>query len=113
MTERLYSIVMPTRERADVLHSAISTILKLTRPNYELIVMDNCGSPATREVVEGFANARIRYFRAPERLSMADNWEMGLAQARGDYVTFLGDDDGIMPDALEIAGRFHDERPDR
>jgi glycosyltransferase involved in cell wall biosynthesis len=113
MPERLYSIVMPTRERADVLHFAISTILKLTRPNYELIVMDNCGSPATREVVEAFAGAGIRYFRAPERLSMADNWEMGLEQARGDYVTFLGDDDGIMPDALEIAERFHDERPDR
>lgn len=113
MAEPLYSIVMPTRERADVLHFAIATILKLNRPNYELIVMDNCSSPATREVVEAFASARIRYFRAPERLSMADNWERGLEQARGDYVTFLGDDDGILPDAIDIAERFHAERPDR
>jgi glycosyltransferase involved in cell wall biosynthesis len=113
MPERLYSIVIPTRERADVLHFAIGTVLKLTRPNYELIVMDNCGSPETRNVVEAFASPRIRYFRAPGRLPMADNWEMGLEQALGDYVTFLGDDDGILPDALEIAGRFHDERPDR
>ena len=111
MSERLYSIVIPTRERADTLHFAIATVLKLTRPNYELVVVDNCGSPATREVVEAFANPRIRYFRAPERLSMADNWERGLEQALGDYVTFLGDDDGIFPDALEIAGRFHDDRP--
>ena len=112
MAERLYSIVMPTRERADVLHFAITTILNLTRSNYELVVMDNCGSPATRQVVEAFASPRIRYFRAPERLAMADNWERGLEQARGNYLTFLGDDDGIMPDALDVAERFHDERPD-
>jgi glycosyltransferase involved in cell wall biosynthesis len=112
MADRLYSIVIPTRERADVLHFAIGTVLGLTRPNYELIVMDNCGSEETRRVVEAFASPRIRYFRSAERLSMADNWERGLDQATGDYVTFLGDDDGLLPDAIELAERFHADRPD-
>src|SRR5688572_22351536 len=100
MAEKLYSIIMPTRERADVLHFAIRTVLKLTRSNYELIVMDNCGSPGTRQVVEAFDSPHIRYFRSPTRLSMADNWEEGLSHATGDYITFLGDDDGILPDAI-------------
>jgi glycosyltransferase involved in cell wall biosynthesis len=113
MADNLYSIIIPTRERADVLHFAIRTVLKLTRSNYELIVMDNCGSPETRQVVEAFASPNIRYFRSPRRLSMADNWERGLDQAAGDYITFLGDDDGIMPDALEVADRFHALWPDQ
>ena len=113
MAENLYSIIMPTRERADVLHFAIRTVLKLNRTNFELIVMDNCSSPETRQVVDGFNSPNIRYFRSPERLSMADNWEHGLNQAKGDYITFLGDDDGIMPDALEVAERFHERWPDQ
>ena len=113
MAENLYSIIMPTRERADVLHFAIKTVLKLNRSNYELIVMDNCSSPETRQIVDGFASPNIRFFRSSERLSMAGNWEHGLNQARGDYITFLGDDDGIMPDALEIAERFHESWPDQ
>src|SRR5690606_33602508 len=34
------------------------------------------------------------------------------SHASGDYVTFLGDDDGLLPDALEIARRFHEQWPD-
>lgn len=111
MTERLYSIVMPTRDRPDTLRHAIATVLRLERPNYELIVMDNCGGPETRQVVESFAAPQLRYFRAEERLSMADNWERGLDEVRGDYVTFIGDDDGFLPDALHLAERFHAGRP--
>lgn len=43
---------------------------------------------------------------------MTNNWELGLSHASGDYVTFLGDDDGLLPDALEIARRFHEQWPD-
>ncbi|HET7679953.1 MAG TPA: glycosyltransferase family 2 protein [Xanthobacteraceae bacterium] len=113
MAEKRYSILVPTRERPDVLYFTIKTILKLTRPNYELIVMDNHGGPETEQVVKGFESPNIRYFRSPERLSMTDNWEHALEHATGDYITFLGDDDGIMPDAIEIAERFHRHWPDR
>jgi Glycosyl transferase family 2 len=113
MAEKLYSIVVPTRERADVLYFAIKTILKSNRSNYELIVMDNCGGPETEQVVKGFESPNIRYFRSPERLSMTDNWERALEHATGDYITVLGDDDGIMPDAIEIAEDFHRLWPDR
>jgi len=44
---------------------------------------------------------------------MIDNWEMGLAQARGDYITILGDDDGPLPDALEVAEKVHAVWPDK
>ena len=109
---KLYSIVIPTRERADVLRFAIRTVLKQTRSNYELIVMDNCGSPATRAVVDEFDDPHIRYFRSSEPRILTDNWEQALSHATGDYVTVLGDDDGMMPDAIEIAERFHQQWPD-
>lgn len=109
----LYSIVIPTRERADVLRYAMKTVLKQTRSNYELIIMDNCGSPATRAVVDELDDPHVRYFRSSERLSMSDNWERALEHVRGNYVTFMGDDDGLMPDAIETAERFHRDWPER
>ncbi len=103
----LYSFVIPTRERHDVLNGTIRSILNQTRSNFEIVVMDNASSPATKNVVESFQSPHIRYFRSEERLAMTDNWELALQQASGDYVTVLGDDDGALPDAVEIAEEIH------
>jgi hypothetical protein len=109
---KLYSIVIPTRERADVLKFSIPTVLNQTARNFEIVVMDNCGSPATKEVVDSFNSPHIRYIRSDERLAMSANWEIALAHANGDYIGFLGDDDGLFPDAIEIASRYHRQWPD-
>src|SRR5687767_990466 len=97
-----FSIVIPTRERADTLHHAIRSVLFQTYPNFELVVMDNASSPDTAEVVAAFRDPRIRYARSATRLSMSDNWELGLSHTSGDYVFVLGDDDALLPDALDI-----------
>src|SRR5262249_49982060 len=76
MSTPRFSVVVPTRERADTLQSCLTTCLDQGFDNYEVIVCDNCSSPATREVVEGFASSRIKYVRAPEPLAMSDNWEL-------------------------------------
>jgi hypothetical protein len=107
----LYSFVIPTRERHDVLGASIRAVLAQTRGNFELIVVDNASSPETRAVVGSFPDSRIRYVRAPERLAMSDNWELGLGEVRGDYVHFMGDDDGPLPDAVEVAEKIHETWP--
>jgi glycosyltransferase involved in cell wall biosynthesis len=107
----LYSFVIPTRERHDVLKGAIQSVLNQTRSNFEIVVMDNASSPETKRVAESFNSSHIRYFRAPERLAMTDNWELGLQHAVGDYITVLGDDDGALPDAVEIAEEIHARWP--
>ncbi|HLO47853.1 MAG TPA: glycosyltransferase family 2 protein [Kamptonema sp.] len=103
MSNNLFSIVIPTRQRHDTLKYSIQSVLNQTYKEFELIVMDNFSSSETAEVVSSFGDERIKYYRAPERLSMSDNWEMGLSYATGKYVTILGDDDGLMPDGLELS----------
>ena len=100
MSINLFSIVIPTRQRHDTLRYAIQSVLNQTYKDFELIVMDNYSSKETSEVVSSFDDLRIKYYRSPERLSMADNWELGLSHATGEYITFIGDDDALMPDAL-------------
>ena len=98
-----YSIVIPTRDRPDTLRYSIRNVLALERDDFELVV-HSCGPDArTREVVAGVDDARLRYVAASEPLPMRENWERAVSHARGRFVTVLGDDDGILPHALDVA----------
>ena len=95
-----YSIVVPTRERHETLRACLRTIVEQTHDDYEIVVADNASGPETRAVCESFRSPRLRHVRCSEPLSMNDNWERALDAARGEWVTFLGDDDGLMPYTL-------------
>ena len=101
MSTKLFSIIIPTRQRHDTLRYSIQSVLNQTHKDFELIIMDNFSSKETSEVVFSFDDPRIKYYRSPERLSMTANWELALSHSTGEYVTIIGDDDGLLPDALE------------
>lgn len=100
MTAPLFSLVIPTRERAETLACALEACLTQDYDNYEVIVCDNFSSPATRAVVERLASPRIVYHRADRPLSMGENWNLAYSLTRGDYVTYIGDDDALLPHAF-------------
>ncbi len=106
-----FSIVIPTRERADTLRWSLQTALDQDFDSYEIVVCDNHSSPDTRAVVEAAASPRVRYVRAPRPLAMSANWELAVGEAGGEFVTVLGDDDGLLPFALtEADNLFHRHR---
>ena len=88
----LYTIIIPTRDRHDVLEFALQTVLNQTRNNFEVIVMDNFSSTETLKIVQNACDKRVKHARSSRRLSMSENWEEGLKYVSGDYVFFLGDD---------------------
>ena len=92
--------MIPTRERAATLGHALRSCLDQQFEDYEIVVADNASSPATRALVDEIAAPRVRYFRTPGPLAMAANWEFAVAQARGEYVIVIGDDDALLPHAL-------------
>jgi len=100
-SNNLFSIIIPTRQRHDTLKYSIQSVINQSYKDFELVVMDNFSSPETAEVVSSYEDSRIKYYRTDERLSMSENWELGLSHAQGEYIFILGDDDALMPDALE------------
>jgi glycosyltransferase involved in cell wall biosynthesis len=95
-----FSIVMPTRNRGHLLPYALQSALDQKFDDYEIVVVDNCSSDATPKVVQQLGGARVRYVRTDRTLAMHDNWEFALTQARGEWITFLSDDDALYPQAL-------------
>ena len=95
-----FSIVIPTRERADTLSHSIATCTAQDYENLDIIVSDNFSQDNTREVVYAFTDPRIKYINTGKRVSMSHNWEFALSHITDGWVTFLGDDDGLLPGAL-------------
>ena len=93
----LFSIVIPTRNRLDLLADAVETIRYQDGPDWELLIFDNASSEPVSQLREHVGDPRIRCERSDEFLPVTDSWNRAMAMARGDYVTLLGDDDGLAP----------------
>lgn len=102
LTRPMLTIAIPTRERAKYLKYSIQTCLLDPSNLIEVLVLDNASNDGTREIVEAFEDERIRYLRSPSRLSMRDNFERGLREARGEIIGFIGDDDGLLPSTVSV-----------
>lgn len=96
-----YTVIIPTRDRAETLEATLRTCLRQTYKNFEIIVSDNCSTDNTREIVDCLDDPRIRYVNPGRRLSMSGNFEFALGHVTDGFVMFIGSDDGIMPDAIE------------
>lgn len=101
-----FSIVIPTRARADTLRHSLRTALTQTFADIEVIVHESGDDADTAAVLAAVEDTRVRAFKTGEPVRMTENWERALDQVRGDYVFFLGDDDGLLPDACRIADEF-------
>jgi glycosyltransferase involved in cell wall biosynthesis len=101
MSEPKISVIIPTRERCDVLEKCLRTVTAQNYSNLDIIVSDNFSTDNTRDVVHSADDARVRYINTGKRLSMSHNWEFALSNA-GDtgWVTIVGDDDGLLPGSL-------------
>lgn len=95
------SVVIPTRERAEVLVHALRTVTAQSYANLEIVVSDNASRDHTREVVAATQDQRVRYLNTGKRVSMTENWEFALSHVTGDWISIIGDDDGLMPDSIK------------
>lgn len=93
------SVVIPTADRAATLEATLRTATQQDYADLQILVSDNASTDHTRDVVEACRDSRVEYINTGRRLGMASNWEFALGHVKGDYVFFLGDDDGLLPSA--------------
>jgi glycosyltransferase involved in cell wall biosynthesis len=103
--------VIPTRNRASLLKYMLQSLVEQTTQDFEVVVSDNDSTDETASVVKGFVDLPIRYLRTNRCLPIHDNWENGVSHATGDYVLTIGDDDCLVPKALESFARCLGQHP--
>lgn len=105
-SEPFFSIVIPTRNRADTLYYTIRSILNQNFQDYEIIVCNNNSIDNTEDVIKSFSDERIKYISSDIDLSMADNWELAYTKVTGQYVTYIADNDGFIQGSLSFLNQL-------
>lgn len=105
------SVIIPTYNRADMVDSAIQSVLDQTYADWELIVVDDGSQDNTAEVVAGYLDSRIRYiYQENRRLPGARN--TGIRASRGEYIALLDSDDVFLPQKLRLQVSTMENNPD-
>jgi glycosyltransferase involved in cell wall biosynthesis len=97
----LISVILPTHNRAALLPRAIRSVLAQSHRELELIVVDDCSSDDTPQVVAAIADPRLRYLRLTHSHHAAGARNAGIAAARGEFIAFQDDDDLWFVEKLE------------
>ncbi len=95
------TIAIPTFNRAAWIEGAVAGALAQTYPNFEVLVSDNASTDETPSVLSQCDDPRVRVVRQDTNLGLIGNWNACLAEARGEYIALVPDDDRISPWFLE------------
>ena len=103
----LVSIVMPSYNTGRFIKETIESVLAQSYTNWELIIVDDCSTDNTDEIVNQYlADDRIRYIKNDTNSGAAVSRNRALREAKGRWIAFLDSDDIWHPEKLERQLKF-------
>lgn len=98
----LVSIIMPSFNTGKYITETIESVLAQSYKNWELIIVDDCSSDNTDEIVSTYlSDDRIHYLKNEKNSGAAFSRNTALRKAKGKWIAFLDSDDLWMPEKLE------------
>ena len=101
MIEGLVSIIMPSWNTGKHIACSIQSVINQTYAKWELIIVDDCSTDNTDEIVLNYDDQRITYLKNKKNLGAALSRNRALKEAKGEWIAFLDSDDIWMPTKLE------------
>ena len=103
----LVSIIMPSYNTGEYIRQTIESVLAQSYINWELIIVDDCSTDNTDEVVKPFlSEKRIKYLKNERNSGAAVSRNRALREAKGKWIAFLDSDDLWKPEKLDKQIRF-------
>ncbi|MNO72492.1 Glycosyl transferase family 2 [compost metagenome] len=100
----LLSIIVPTHNRARYAIETVKSLLALS-DEIQVVVCDSSPVDNLSAEFEGlYAPSRLKLVRAHKEFSVVDNFNLGLASADGEYLVFIGDDDFVAQEIVDVVG---------
>ena len=95
-------ILLPTYKREKLISRAINSILSQSYKNFRLIVVDDNTPDNTEHVVKAYNDKRIKYIKNTLNIGHPINFARCMDLVENDFFMIFGDDDEMMPKALEL-----------
>ena len=97
----LISVCIPVFNGEKYIKESIDSVLIQTEKNFELLIVDNCSTDSTLEIVASYNDPRINVFKNTTNLGSLRNFNRCIELSRGEYFIILPHDDILMPTMLE------------
>jgi len=96
------SIIMPSYNTAKYIAESIDSVINQTHTNWELIIVDDCSTDNTDEIIKPYLeDSRIKYLKNEKNSGAAVSRNYALREAKGKWIAFLDSDDIWYPEKLE------------
>lgn len=106
------SVIMPAYNAEKYIAEAIDSILAQTYTDYEFIIINDCSTDRTEEIILSFKDSRIVYLKNEENMGVAKTLNRGLSVARGEYIARMDADDISLPERFEKQIQYLDAHKD-
>ncbi len=106
------SIIIPSYNRASSLKKTLISIINQTYTDYEVIIVSNGSTDNTKNIVDQFQDARLKYVFQKGSGSPASPRNTGIKNSKGNYIAFCDDDDLWLPEKLEKQITFLEKNAD-
>lgn len=91
------------------LKESIESILNQTFTDFEFIILDDCSTDNSAEIIKSYNDKRIVYVRNEKNLGLAASLNKGIRLAKGEYIARMDDDDISLPERFEKQVKFLDD----
>lgn len=102
----LISVIMPAYNVENYIRLSIESILNQTFTDFELIIIDDCSSDKTVDIIESFDDSRIKLIRNESNMRLSYNLNLGISIAQGKYIARMDSDDISMPERFQTQVDF-------
>ena len=106
------SVLMPAYNAEKYIKEAIDSILNQTFTDFEFIIIDDCSTDSTAEIIKSYSDERIKYYKNEQNLGVARTLNRGLDLATGEYIARMDSDDISLPKRFEEQIKFMDKHKD-
>lgn len=99
----MVSVIIPTYNCGEYIERAITSVINQTYKDYELIIVDDCSTDNTNEILTKFKDLdNFKIIHNEKNVGVGISRKVGINEAKGEYITFLDADDYLLETFLEI-----------
>ena len=102
----LVSIIIPTYNTEKYIEKCIQSVLEQTYTDYEIIIVDDCSTDNSMDVVARFKDPRIKVIKNEINRGPSYSRNRGIQLSKGDFIAILDSDDWWTPNRLEVMMDF-------
>ncbi len=97
----LVSVIITTYNRKNLLIKAVKSVLSQTYKRIELIIVDDCSTDGTNELIKTIDDERVKCIHHTDNMGVHQSRNDGILNSNGEYIAFLDDDDEWLPKKIE------------